>query len=81
MTGVNPNADGESAFTIEAPNGGPNLVCCLFSDVQFRDNVWCVGVGGGDTLPQWKNVAQSISCHAGGNVWLYAEEYGDAGGR
>lgn len=35
-------------------------------------NVWCVGIGGGKTLRQWTDVAQSVSCHKGGNVWLYA---------
>ena len=25
-------------------------------------------------------MAKSVSCHAGGQAWLYADSYGDAGG-
>ena len=79
MDAIDNNRDGESTFAIKGPDDGPDPVCCLFSGIQFGGNVWCIGVGGGDTLPQWKDVPQSVSCHNGGNVWLYAEEYGDAG--
>ena len=80
MGAIDENRDGKASFNITGPNDGPDSVCCLFSGTQFGGNVWCVGVGGGDTLPQWKDVAQSVSCHNGGNVWLYAQSYGDTGG-
>ncbi|KAL2042086.1 hypothetical protein N7G274_005274 [Stereocaulon virgatum] len=77
--GINANRDGQSRFNISAPNDGPDPVCCLFTEPSFRGDVWCVGVGGGDILPQWKDKPQSISCHAGGQVWLYADDYNDEG--
>lgn len=80
MTAIDTNLDGKANFNITGPNDGPDPVCCLFSGTQFGGNVWCVGVGGGPTLPQWSDVAQSVSCHNGGNVWLYAQSYGDTGG-
>ena len=80
MAYVSTNLDGEATFTVKAPNDGLNPVFCLFSDVSFGGNVWCVGIGGGGTLPQWKHMAQSVSCYAGANMWLYAKEYGDVGG-
>lgn len=80
MDAINTNTDGEASFTIKAPNDGPDPVCCLFTEPHFKGDVWCVGVGGDDILHQWKDKAQSVSCHNGGNVWLYAKEYGDAGG-
>ena len=80
MAAIDTNRDGKASFNITGPNDGPDPVCCLFSETQFGGNVWCVGVGGGNTLPQWSDVAQSVSCHNGGNVWLYAQSYGDTGG-
>lgn len=80
MSAIDTNRDGLATFTIKGPNNGPDPVCCLFSGTQFAGNVWCVGVGGGPTLPQWSDVAQSVSCHNGGNVWLYAQKYVDTGG-
>jgi len=79
MQALDTNLDGEATFTIVGPGDGPDPVCCLFTEPKFGGNVWCMGVGGGDALPQWKDRAQSISCHNGGQVWLYAAEYGDAG--
>lgn len=80
MKQMDMNESGESTFTVEGPGDGPDPVCCLFSDTSFGGNVWCVVVGGGDALPQWKDVAQSVSCHAGAQVTLYAKEDGDCGG-
>ena len=80
MSQLDVDRDGQAIFTIKGPTDGPDPVCCLFSETQFGGNVWCVGVGGGNTLPQWSDVPQSVSCHNGGNVWLYAQSYGDAGG-
>ncbi|KAK4697792.1 COMPASS component SWD3, partial [Lecanoromycetidae sp. Uapishka_2] len=80
MSQIAVNRDGKASFTIKGPNDGPDPVCCLFSEPQFGGNVWCVGVGGGPTLPQWSDIPQSVSCHGGGNVWLYADTYGDTGG-
>lgn len=80
MSMMDLDRDGDSSFEIKGPNDGPDPICCLFSGTQFGGNVWCVGVGGGDALPQWTNIAQSVSCHDGGNVWLYAQTYGDTGG-
>ncbi len=79
MKGIGMNRDGVASFTIAGPTDGPDPVCCLFTQPRFGGNVWCVGVGGGDLLPQWKDQPQSVSCHNGGWVWLYAKEYGDAG--
>ena len=80
LQGIDINRDGKANFTIAGPTDGPDPVCCLFAEPSFGGDVWCVGVGGGNTLPQWTNVPQSVSCHGGANVWLYAKEYGDAGG-
>lgn len=80
MNQMDMNEGGESTFTVEGPSDGPDPVCCLFSEPNFGGNVWCVGEGGGDTLPQWSDVAQSVSCHAGAKATLYAKEYGDCGG-
>ena len=80
MDALQDNVNDEATFTIHGPDDGPDPVCCLFSKPKFGGNVWCMGVGGGDVLPQWKNKAQSVSCHAGANAWLYGEKYGDAGG-
>ena len=36
---------------------------------------------GGEPLPtQWQNQAQSAKCFNGGNMWIYAQSYGDKGG-
>lgn len=78
--GIDANRDGTSTFHISAPNDGPDPVCCLFTEPSFGGNVWCAGVGGGDILPQWKDKPQSVSCHGGGQIWLYADHYNDAGG-
>lgn len=80
MKQIDQNESDEATFTVEGPDDGPDPVCCLFSEPKFGGNVWCVDEGGGDTLPQWNNVAQSVSCHAGAQVTLYAKEYGDCGG-
>ena len=80
LAGVAGEEGSESWIKVNAPDDGPKPVCCLFSEPSFGGNVWCVGVGGGETLPQWKDVPQSVSCHGGGNVWLYAKEYGDTAG-
>lgn len=80
MKAIDMNRDGEATFTVITPGDGPDPICCLFSEVKFGGNVWCVGIGGGDTLLQWKDQAQSVSCHNRGQVWLYTKEYGDAGG-
>ena len=80
MKQIGQNESDEATFTVEGPGDGPDPVCCLFSEPKFGGNVWCVGEGGGNTLPQWNNVAQSVSCHAGAQVNLYAKEYGDCGG-
>ncbi len=79
MKEINIDIDGEAIFTVIGPTDGPDPVCCLFTEPKFGGNVWCMGGGGEDTLPQWKDKAQSITCHNGGQVWLYAKEYGDAG--
>ena len=68
---------GEASFTVVGPDDGPNPVCCLFSETNFGGNVWCVGEGGGDTLPQWKDKAKSVSCHKDGVARLFPVEYGD----
>ena len=87
LQGVDINRDGQATIKVNAPDDGPNPVCCLFSEVNFGGDVWCMGQGGGDVLPQWQNVAQSVSCHNGGSVWLYCtvvagtkSAYGDPGG-
>ncbi|MCJ1274239.1 hypothetical protein MMC21_002034 [Puttea exsequens] len=79
MNAIDQNRDGEATFTVIGPTDGADPVCCLFAAPQFGGNVWCVGLGGDDALPQWKDVAQSVSCHDGAQVWLYAKEYGDPG--
>ena len=79
MSAIDTNRDGVATFTILGPTDAPDPVCCLFTEPKFGGNAWCVGVGGGDVVPQWKNQAQSVSCHKPGQVWLYAKEYGDAG--
>ena len=79
MYAIDTNLDGEATFTVLGPNDGPDPVCCLFTEPNFGGNVWCMGTGGGDVLPQWKDKSQSVSCHAGAQVWLFAKEYGDAG--
>ncbi len=38
-------------------------------------------LGGNNTLPQWKDQAQSVTCHNGFQVWIHAAEYRDAGGQ
>lgn len=76
---IDQDCDGEATFTVIGPTDGPDPVCCLFTEPKFGGNAWCVGVGGDDVLPQWKDKAQSVSCHNGGQVWLYPKEYGDAG--
>lgn len=79
MHAIDQDRDGEATFTAIGPTDGPDPVCCLFTEPKFGGNAWCVGMGGDDVLPQWKNKAQSVSCHNGGQVWLCPKEYGDAG--
>ena len=78
MGAIDLDLDGQASFTIKGPTDGPAPVCCLFTEPNFGGNVWCMGVGGGDTLPAWKHKTHSVRCLNGGNVWLYAKEYGDA---
>lgn len=80
MEGVANGYDKKGTFTVKAPGDGPEPICCLFSEVDFVGNALCLGLGGGDLPPQWKKVPQSVSCHAGGAVWIYAEKYGDGNG-
>ena len=78
MSGIsNLQGYGPGTFTVKAPDDGPDPVCCLFSDVSFKANVLCLGQGGGDLPDKWKKVPQSVRCHAGGAIWLFAESYGD----
>ncbi|KAL9126922.1 MAG: hypothetical protein Q9217_004098 [Psora testacea] len=77
MKAVDRNEDGPALFTVAGPGNGPDPVYCLFSNVRFGGRVWCIGIGAGNVLLQWKNKAQSVSCHNGGRVWLFAVPYGD----
>lgn len=77
MDAIDVNLDGEAYFRISGPNDGPDPVCCLFSEPNFSGNVWCMGVGGEDVLPQWKDKASSVSCHGEGEAYPFAKEYGD----
>lgn len=84
ITLVAHNIDHAASFTIYAPastpDGPPNPVCCLFADPQFGADALCLGVGGGDLPALWqRGVVQSVRCHGGGWVWLYALQYGDDG--
>lgn len=67
-------------FTVHAPDDGPDAVCCLFTGVSYGGNVLCLGQGGGALPDGWKKVAQSVSCHAGGAMWMYRDTYGDKTG-
>lgn len=81
MHGIHQENDpAENHFTIIGPGDGPDPVCCLFSKPSFGGNVWCTGVGGGNVPPRWKDVAQSVSCHAGAQAYIYADHYNDLGG-
>ena len=80
MGAIDNNLDGEASFNVGGPGDGPDPVCCLFTETKFGGNVWCMGVAGGGTLPQWQNKAQSVSCHNGGEAWVYADSYNDKGG-
>ena len=51
MTLMAMNESGESTFTVEGRGDGPDPVCCGFSEPNVGGSVWCVGEGGGDTLP------------------------------
>lgn len=50
------------------------------NEPSFRGNLWCTGVGGGDVPPAWKDISQSVSCHAGAQTYIYADHYNDLGG-
>ena len=81
MSGIsNLQGNDTCTFTVQAPNDGPDPVCCLFWDVSFKANVICLGQGGGDLPDNWKKVPQSVSCHAGGAIWLYSQNYGNTTG-
>ena len=80
MDKLDKNREDQASFTVTGPNDGPDPVCCLFEKASFGGNVWCAGLGGGDVPKEWKDKAKSVSCHAGAQVWIYAEKYGDAGG-
>ena len=79
-THINQNVNNAAYFHISGPDDGPDPCCCLFTEPQFGGNVWCPGIGGGDLPPQWKKKPQSVSCHAGGQVWLFIDHYNDDGG-
>ena len=80
MKAIDQNRDGEAKFIITGPSTGPDPICCLYSEVNLGGNVWCGGVGGDMLTPQWQGIAQSAKCFNGGNMWLYADSYGDKGG-
>ena len=76
---IEDNRDGQAKLTVIGPTDGPDPVCSLFTKPSFGGNVWCMGEGVGDVLPQWKDQAESMSCHNGGQMWPYGKGYGDAG--
>ena len=80
MRAIDTNLDNQAKFTISGPSTGPDPICCFFSGTSLGGNVWCGGIGGGMLPTQWQGVAQSATCFNGGNMWLYAQSYGDEGG-
>ena len=74
--GIDLNRDGEAISTVNAPHDGPDPVCGLSTEPNSGGNVLYVD---GDIQLTWKDKPQSASCHGRGNVWLYAQEYGDVG--
>ena len=80
MQAIDQNRDGQAKFTISGPSTGPDPICCLYSATSLGGDAWCGGIGGEPLPTQWQNQAQSAKCFNGGNMWIYAQSYGDKGG-
>jgi len=55
ISAIDTNLNGAATFTLLGPNDGADPVCCLFTQPKLGGNVWCMSVGGGNALPQWKD--------------------------
>ena len=57
----------------------PSCVC-LFSDIHFKGDTQCYGIGGGNITTSVPRTAKSLSVHGHVTVWIYAQTYNDKGG-
>ena len=79
MGTIDQDRDGKATFIIDGPSTGPDPICCFFANTQYGGNAICLGVGGGNFPDPWQSVMQSLQCFNGGQVRLFAKEYGDSG--
>ena len=79
MEGVGIDNGDDATFTItpKAEDPGKDPICCLYTEVKFKGNVWCGGIGSDDLDEKWQGKAQSIKCLGGSQVWISAEKYAD----
>ncbi|KAL8838552.1 MAG: hypothetical protein Q9170_002094 [Blastenia crenularia] len=77
---VNPNNAPQFTITLPSTNQKPPAAC-FFTKAQYRGDVFCLGPGGAPFQGAMINATYSIGVYGGPTVWIYAEEYGDAGGQ
>ena len=67
-------------FETHVPDAVEQASVCLFTDKNYKGDVACFGLGGGDVPDNVKGKARSLSLHAGASAWLFADHYNDTGG-
>ena len=68
----------DGGFDVLIPNVPPPPVACLFTEPEFRGDVTCVGLGGGN-MTQGKLKVASVDILGGATVTLFPNAYGDLG--
>ena len=81
MYGIYQNRDGKSSIEVKGPDNwdSPFPMCCLYADPRYLGNVWSKGEGGGDVPDDWKKSVESVKCWGGGQIFIFADHYGDDG--
>ena len=68
----------KDSFSIAFPSGTePAPSMCVFSQVDFGGDVWCMGPGGTNFTDSLVNKVASLRLTAGLAAWIYPEFYGN----
>ena len=68
------------SFETHAPDAVEQPSACLFTDKDYKGDVACFGLGGGNVPDNVKGKARSLSLHASATAWIFADHYNDTGG-
>ena len=74
---------GRRTLTLDVPTLGSTPeppVLCLYTEPDYRGDVWCLGPGGDDMPPDLRGKVQSVMPHGNITAYLYAFNYSDGAG-